>query len=72
MTQHPAEILRIDAGTLNSGALADVTLFDPEASWRPTSNALLSAGKNSPFLHWELQGRVTHTLHNGQIVYEAP
>ncbi len=72
VTRNPAEILRIDAGTLSVGNLANITLFDPEAWWRPTPERLRSAGKNSPFLNWELQGKVTHTLFNGQLVYEAP
>jgi dihydroorotase len=71
VTHHPAEILRIDAGTLSSGSLANITIFDPEAWWRVTPQQLQSAGKNSPFLNWELQGKVTHTLLNGQLVYEA-
>lgn len=70
VTQHPAEILRIDAGTLSSGSLANITIFDPEAWWNVTPEKLQSAGKNSPFLNWELQGRVTHTLLNGAVVYE--
>lgn len=72
VTHRPAEILRIDAGTLSTGTLANVTLFDPEAWWSVTPATLQSAGKNSPFLNWELQGRVTHTLLNGQIIHDAP
>jgi dihydroorotase len=71
VTHRPAEILRIDAGTLAPGALANITLFDPQAWWRVTPEQLQSTGKNSPFLNWELQGRVTHTLFNGQVVYES-
>ncbi len=71
VTHRPAEILRIDAGTLSTGALANITLFDPEAWWRITPDQLQSAGKNSPFLNWELQGKVTHTLFNGQVVHES-
>ncbi len=72
ITHQPASILRIDAGTLSPGALANVTLFDPEAWWSVTPESLCSAGKNSALLGWELQGKVTHTLLNGQIIYEAP
>ncbi len=72
VTHRPAEILRVDAGTLSVGTLANITLFDPEAWWTVTPTTLQSNGKNSPFLNWEMQGRVTHTLFNGQITYEAP
>jgi dihydroorotase len=28
-----------------------------------------SHGRNTPFLGWEMKGRVTHTLLNGRLVY---
>ena len=34
-----------------------------------TEDTLWSAGKNSPFLGWELKGQVTHTLLEGRTVY---
>ncbi len=70
VTHLPAEILGIDAGTLGTGKAADVTIFDPDAWWTITPESLQSSGKNSPFINWELQGRVTHTLTNGELVYE--
>ena len=71
VTHLPAEILGIDAGTLGAGRAADITIFDPDEWWTVTPKSLQSAGKNSPFLNWELQGRVTHTLTAGELVYES-
>ncbi|MBC8519814.1 MAG: dihydroorotase [Gammaproteobacteria bacterium] len=71
VTNRPAEILGIDAGTLGEGRSADITIFDPEAWWTVTTESLQSTGKNSPFLNWELQGRVTHTIMGGNIVHES-
>ena len=34
MTQRPAKILGLEAGTLSEGAPADICLFDPKESWR--------------------------------------
>lgn len=68
----PAEILNIDAGHLSIGADADICIFDPSAHWVLNANTMVSRGKNSPFLNWELQGKVTHTLLAGNLVYEAP
>jgi dihydroorotase-like cyclic amidohydrolase len=31
---------------------------------------MLSAGKNTPFNNWELQGAVTHTFLNGKVVFD--
>jgi dihydroorotase len=66
----PAEILNIDAGHLSVGANADIAIFDPIRDWVLTADTLLSHGKNSPFLGWSLQGRVTHTLMGGKLVYQ--
>lgn len=70
LTWGPARILGLDSGHLGLGALADVCVFDPEADWRVTAHALCSRGQNSPFIGWELQGRVMHTLMEGRVVYE--
>jgi dihydroorotase len=71
LTWGPARILGLDSGHLGVGAVADVCIFDPEADWRVTAEALHSRGQNSPFIGWELPGRVTHTLLEGRVVYEA-
>jgi dihydroorotase len=71
VTIAPARILGIDAGRIAPGAPADLVLFDPEAPWRVSAQALKSQGKNTPFLGLELAGRVRATLVAGAVVYEA-
>lgn len=66
----PAEILNIDAGHLSLGARADIAIFDPGRDWELNAQQMQSQGKNSPFLGWSLQGRVTHTLTDGKLVYQ--
>ncbi|HXH03763.1 MAG TPA: dihydroorotase [Candidatus Competibacteraceae bacterium] len=70
LTVGPARILGLAAGTLAPGARADVCIFDPEAQWIVDSASLLSRGHNTPFLGWELKGRVSHTLLAGRLVYD--
>jgi dihydroorotase len=70
ITSKPAAILGIPAGTLAVGAAADVCVFDPEADWRLERRALVSQGKNTPFLGHELVGRVRWTLVSGDVVHE--
>jgi dihydroorotase len=71
LTCQPAQILGLYSGHLGVGAPADVCIFDPEDHWTLTEDDLWSAGKNTPFLHWQFKGRVTHTLLGGRLVYEA-
>lgn len=66
----PARILGVDGGHLRPGASADVCIFNPDVHWRVTRAALHSQGKNTPFLGYELPGRVHATLVAGQVVYE--
>jgi len=70
LTSKPARIAGIDAGHLGVDAAADICIFDPDRSWTITKESLGSAGKNSPFLDWEMRGKVTHTLVAGRIVFE--
>jgi dihydroorotase len=63
--------LGIAAGRIAPAAPADLVLFDPEAPWRVSAQALKSQGKNTPFLGLELVGRVRATLVAGAVVYEA-
>lgn len=66
----PAEILGIDAGTLRKDAVADICVFDPEATWQVTPETLHSEGHNTPFMNREMKGRVTHTLLEGRLVHQ--
>ena len=70
LTIKPARIAGIDAGHLGIGAVADLCIIDPEQAWTVTKDCLVSAGKNSPFLDWEMRGKTTHTLVGGRIVFE--
>lgn len=72
VTSEPARILGVAAGRLAPGSPGDVVVFDPEAPWRIVPAALRSQGKNSPFLGYELTGRVRTTLVAGSVVFEQP
>ena len=71
ITQVPAKILGIDAGHLSLGHAADVCIFDPDHDCKIEANTLKSQGKNTPFLGYELPGKVRYTLVEGHIVYES-
>ncbi len=69
MSCNPARLLGLDAGTLTIGAAADVTIFDPQATWTVDRNRMVSKGKNTPWHGREMTGQVTHTLKDGRVVY---
>ncbi len=71
ITSEPARVLGVGSGRLAPGAPADVTLFDPAATVRVAPETLKSQGKNTPFLGYELAGRVRYTIVAGNVVYEA-
>jgi dihydroorotase len=69
ITQAPANILGVEAGDLSVNASADICVFDPNQYWKVEAKALLSQGKNTPFLGLELAGKVKYTLVNGHVVH---
>ncbi len=70
ITQTPAKILEVAAGDIAINASADICIFDPKQYWKVERKALVSQGKNTPFLGLELAGKVKYTLVNGHIVYQ--
>lgn len=69
ITASPAEVLGLTSGQLAVGAVADVCIFDPEAIWQLTPDALKSRGKNSPWLGYMMTGKVKTTLVGGRVVF---
>lgn len=71
LTVGPARVLDLPLGELGKGRTADICIFDPGSVWSLDTSKMASAGRNTPFGGWELRGRVTHTLFNGRLVYDA-
>jgi dihydroorotase len=69
ITSAPAEVLGLTSGQLAIGAVADLCIFDPEATWQLTPEALKSRGKNSPWLGYMMTGKVKTTLVGGRVVF---
>lgn len=70
-TANPAQLLKLDRGTLSVGAVADVTVIDPGKVWTYDKNASLSRSRNTPFHGRELKGRAVRTLVGGKTVWTA-
>lgn len=65
-TLAPARRLRLPHGTLSVGAVADVTVFDPDRAWVFEPGATASKARNSPFYGWPLQGKAVATIVGGR------
>lgn len=68
VTLHPARVLKLPAGRLAEGEVADITLFDPGHAWQVDPDRLVSMGKNTPFAGWRLKGRPVGTMVGGRMV----
>lgn len=69
LTTGPAEVLGLTAPGLGEGQVADLGWIDPQASWTPKADSLLSAGKHAPILNETLKGLVNQVWRAGQSVY---
>ncbi|MCW8854985.1 MAG: dihydroorotase [Gammaproteobacteria bacterium] len=69
LTCEPAKILGINKGTLSQTSPADICIINPDSEWTLDANKLNSRGKNTPFHGWNFNGKVSHTLMNGEIIY---
>jgi len=57
-------------GTLEVGASADVTIFNPDTEWIVDTSQFASKGRNNPLNGEKLKGKVMATIYNGNIVYK--
>lgn len=69
LTLAPARVAKLDAGTLEAGACADVAVIDPSLRWTLDASALRSKSHNTPWLGQEMTGAVVRTLVGGEVVY---
>lgn len=69
MSKHPAEFYRMIPGSIEEDAPADLVIFGEKELW--TADRFASKASNSPFLGWELPGKVHYTICAGRIVYQA-
>jgi dihydroorotase len=71
MSCQPARAFKLPGGTLKEGSVADVTVFDPAATWTVDRSGFRSKSRNTPFHGWTLKGVVRWTLVDGRAVYEG-
>jgi len=70
MTQTPSDYFALGRGTLKEGAVADVTVIDPERKWTVKKDQFQSKSRNTPFEGRELKGRAVFTIVDGEIRHD--
>jgi len=71
MSLNPARLLRLERGTLATGAAADITVIDPNLDWVVEPDRFRSKSRNTPFMGLRLKGRAILTMVGGEIVYDG-
>jgi dihydroorotase len=71
MSCAPARVFKLAGGTLRRGAPADVTVFDPAASWTVDPARFVSKGRNTPYAGQTLTGRARCTIVGGRVVHRT-
>lgn len=69
LTIGPAKALNLPVGTLSVGALADVTVIDPDKEWTVVPADLVSKSKNTAFADRKLKGAAVATILGGKRVH---
>jgi dihydroorotase len=67
MSATPARIIKSGGGTLSAGAVADITIIDPNIEWTVNAGEFKSKSRNTPFDRWKLKGRAVQTIMGGKI-----
>ncbi len=69
LTSAPSAVVGIERGTLASGSVADIVVFDPQQSRSVEPEEFFSKSKNTPFSGWKLGGVISNTLVAGKVVF---
>ena len=69
MSDSPARFYRMIPEGISEGAAADIIIFGENEKWTVKEEEFASKAVNSPFIGWELPGRMHYTICGGRIVY---
>ncbi len=69
ITCGPAKILNIDAGKIEKGKTANITIIDNEAEKSIKREDFISKSKNSAFIGQKLSGKIVYTISKGKLAY---
>ncbi|RAJ82178.1 dihydroorotase [Chitinophaga dinghuensis] len=67
LTDHPRKIFGLQQPSLQEGAVANLTVFNPDEEWIFTEADIASRSKNSAYIGAALKGRAVAVVNNGQV-----
>ena len=68
-TKGPAEVLGIDAGSIELGKKADVTILNVDLEHKIDKNKFYSKSRNTPFHDWNVKGKAVASIVGGRFIY---
>lgn len=68
MTWEPAKVFKLDAGTLNVGSAADITVIDLDNEWVVDAKNFYTKGSHSPFIGRKFKGKAVMTFVDGKMM----
>jgi len=63
---NPAKLYGLDAGVIETGKQADITIFDPAEEW--IADSFYSRSSNTPFKGMKLHGKIKKVICKGKII----
>ncbi|ASS75824.1 dihydroorotase [Tumebacillus algifaecis] len=70
-TVNPAQVFKLDRGSLTVGKVADLTVVDLDTERTITGEELKTKGRNTPFMGKTVQGWSVLTINQGRITYQG-
>ncbi|WP_291941822.1 dihydroorotase [Chitinophaga sp.] len=67
LTDKPRKIFGLQQPTLQEGAVANLTVFNPDEEWIFTEADIASRSRNSAYIGAALKGRAVAVVNNGQV-----
>ena len=67
LTTNPRKIFGFDANLFSKGAMAEITVLDPDYEWTFDKDHIYSKSGNSPFIGESLKGKVELTISTNSI-----
>ncbi|NJM50368.1 MAG: amidohydrolase family protein [Sphingomonadales bacterium] len=68
LSSNPAEILGLNAGSIETGKEADLIFVDVDAPWQVDSTKMAAFAGNTPFDKLPVQGRVRKMMKGGKVI----